>query len=502
MKQLLLGKYEKKFGRFLEILPGSLAWTIILAPAIGGLIIPNVIAYLIIAFLAYWFYKSFKSAFYSFKGYFIVKEWETIKWHKKWKKEKTAASLDWDDVKHVVIIPNYNESEEILSKALQAFAKQKQIDKNSLFVFLAMEARAEGSKKRAANLIKKYKDKFGLLTTTFHPDNILGEIKGKASNEAWSAKEAKKILDKKGIPLEHVTVTSCDADAQFHPKYFASLTYHFAINPNRYLRFWQSPIFWYNNLHRVPFPIKMIAVIGHAIHLSDLQEASRLIFNYSCYSLSFKLLHSVGYWHTDIIPEDWHLFLQTFFENKGLIEVEPLYLPTSIDAPEAKTWRGSLKSRYEQCKRHAWGATDIPYAIKESMKHTEIPLLTRAFRIYKIFETHVIWSTNWFLLTLGATLPVIINPAFSRTSLGYNLPKIAETALTICLIALAVMIAVDLSLRPKEAKPKTAFAAVKEIVQWVTLPIVTLPLSVLPGLHAQTMLMVGKRLEYKVTEKI
>lgn len=502
MKRLLLGKYEKRFERFLEFVPGLTAWTIILAPAIGGLFIPNIIAYGVIIFLAYWFYRSFKSAFYSFKGYIIVREWETINWKKKWEKEKTANSLDWEKIKHVVIIPNYNETEEVLSKALRAFASQKQIDTNSLLVFLAMEARASGAKKRAKNLIKKYKDKFGVLTATFHPDNIPGEIRGKASNEAWAAKEAKQILDKAGIPQEFVTVTSCDADAQFHPKYFAALAYHFALDPNRYLKFWQSPIFWYNNLNRVPFPIRMIGVIGHAIHLSDLQEPSRLIFNYSCYSLSFKLLHGVGYWHTNIIPEDWHLFLQTFFENKGLVEVEPVYLPTSIDAPEAKTWFGSLKNRYEQCKRHAWGATDIPFAVKESIRHSEIPIMSRIFRIYKILETHVIWSTNWFLLTLGATLPVIVNPAFSRTSLGFSLPRIAETVLTVCLAALVVMVIIDLLLRPKEVRPNSTFAAIKEVIQWVTLPIITLPLSVLPGLHAQTMLMVGKRLEYRVTEKV
>lgn len=502
MRKLLLGKYEKKFQRILEFLPGTIAWTLILAPAVGGIFIPNVIAYAIIIFLAYWFYKSFKSAFYSFKGYFIVKHWETIDWYKKWKKDKTTGSLNWEDIKHVVIIPNYNESEKVLSKSLSAFANQKQIDKNSMLVLLAMEARVDNAKAKANNLIKKFKDKFGLISATFHPDNLPGEIRGKAANEAWAAKEAKKILDKAGIPLEYVTITSCDADAQFHPKYFASLAYHFAIDHERYLKFWQSPIFWYNNLNRVPFPIRMLGVIGHAIHLSDLQEPSRLIFNYSCYSLSFKLLHGVGYWHTNIIPEDWHLFLQTFFENKGQIEVEPVYLPTSIDAPEAKTWFGSLRNRYEQCKRHAWGATDIPYAIKESIKHTEIPILNRLFRIFKILETHVVWSTNWFLLSLGATLPVIVNPAFSRTALGFTLPRIAETVLTICLTALVVMVAVDLALRPKEIRPSGALAVIKEVIQWVTLPIISLPLSVLPGLHAQTMLMVGKRLEYRVTEKV
>ncbi len=498
----LLDKHEKGFIRFLEFLPGILAWTIILAPAIGGLIAPNIVAYAIMVFIAYWFLKSFKSAFYAVKGYFIVKEWEKINWRKKWEKDKAKSSFDYDKIKNVVIIPNYNESETILSRTLDKFAKQKQIDMNNLIIVLAMEERSPGAKERANNLIKKYKHNFGDLFPTYHPAGLPGEVVGKASNETWAAKRVEKYLDKKGIDPEYVTVTSCDADVQFAPTYFASITYHFATDPDRYIKFWQSPIFWYNNFHKVPFPIKMLGVIGHAIHLSDLQEPSKLIFNYSCYSLSFKMLHKAGYWHTNIIPEDWHLFLQTFFDNEGKVEVDPIYIPTHIDAPEGSTWFGSLKNRYEQCKRHAWGATDIPYAVVESIRHKEIPLLSRTMRIYKMTETHVVWSTSWFLLTLGATLPVLLNPAFSRTSLGYNLPRMAELVLTICLIALVVMIVVDLLLRPKHAKPKNIFQMVKEIVQWVTLPLVTLPMSVLPGLHAQTMLMFGKRLEYRVTEKV
>jgi len=123
-------------------------------------------------------------------------------------------------------------------------------------------------------------------------------------------------------------------------------------------------------------------------------------------------------------------------------------------------------------------------------------------RVYKLLETHVIWSTNWFILTLGAFLPVVVNPAFARTSLGHNLPEIAEFALRVCLLALVVMIIIDLKLRPKETRPQNPFQYAKEVVQWITLPIITLPLSVLPGLQAHTMLMVGKRLDYKTTTKV
>ncbi|MBI3955623.1 hypothetical protein HY339_00005, partial [Candidatus Gottesmanbacteria bacterium] len=39
-------------------------------------------------------------------------------------------------------------------------------------------------------------------------------------------------------------------------------------------------------------------------------------------------------------------------------------------------------------------------------------------------------------------------------------------------------------------------------LQWLTLPIVSFFLAALPGLDAHTRLMLGKRLEYRVTEKV
>ncbi|MBN1169122.1 glycosyltransferase family 2 protein [Candidatus Woesebacteria bacterium] len=498
-----LDRHEKFVTRALEIFPGLLAWGIIFLPAIGGLFMPNIVAYALLVFIVYWFFKSFKAAFFSIIGYFMVKEWSKIDWKKRWEENKNQSKFkNWKDIKHVVIIPTYNESVKILKKPLDSLKNQKQIDTKNLYVIVTLEKRAEGSKERAKELESIYGKSFGYFFTTLHPDGLPGEIRGIASNQTWGAKQIKKHLDKLNIDLGNFTVTKGDADTVFHPNYFAALGFQFAMDKKRYIKIWQSPLFWYNNFHKIPFPIKMLGVIGHAIQISELLEPSRLVFNQSVYSMSFELLYETGYWHTDIIPEDWHFFLQAFFHTKGEVQVDPIYIPTHIDAPESKSWLGTMKNRYKQCKRHAWGASDIPYAIKESIRHPEIPPLKRVMRVYKLIETHVVWSTNWFLLTLGATLPAVINPEFSRTSLGYNLPKMAESILTICLIALVVMVIIDLKLRPKKAKPDTIFKAIKEVLQWVTFPLITLPMSVLPGLHAQTMLMFGKRLEYKTTDKV
>jgi len=495
-------KISRRFYRFLEMLPGLMSWNIILFPIWGSFLIPKVVAYFVIAFLIFWFYQSFRSAILGIIGYFRIKAAEKIDWRERYQKRKKKSRLEWKKIKHVIIIPNYNESVEKLSQSLDALVNQKGINRQQLVVVLAMEERASDAHERAEILLKKYRGKFGKILATFHPPDIPGEIKGKASNEAWAAKEVKKLLvDQESWDINYLTVTSCDADACFHPHYFAALNYYFACDPNRYLRFWQSPIFWYNNLDRVPAPIRIVGSIGNIIHIADLKDPEGLLFNYSAYSLSFKLLDEVGYWDTNIIPEDWHIFLQSFFAKKGQTAVEPIFLPTNIDAPEGKSYFEALKNRYLQCQRHAWGATDIPYAIEQAINHPEIPLLLRFLRIYKLIKTHLIWSTNWFILTLGSSLPPLLNPKFFQTSFGYNLPKFSRLILSVCLIALLVIIILDSKLKPKPDRELSLGNKITHLLQWFLMPVATLFMSVLPGLDAQTKLLFGKRLEYKVTKK-
>jgi len=73
-----------------------------------------------------------------------------------------------------------------------------------------------------------------------------------------------------------MTITSCDADACFHPKYFSNLNYAFALNKNRHLRFWQSPIVWHNNFWRVPAFVRIVGTMGNIVHVSHLLEPENL----------------------------------------------------------------------------------------------------------------------------------------------------------------------------------------------------------------------------------
>lgn len=113
----------------------------------------------------------------------------------------------------------------------------------------------------------------------------------------------------------------------------------------------------------------------------------------------------------------------------------------------------------------------------------------------------MLWPVNWFLITLGATLPPLLNDKFSRTVIGKTLPQVASTILTLSLVSLLAIIVVDFKARPKVA----GLAWWRRVVspfEFILLPVVGFFFSALPGITAHTRLMLGKYLEYRVTEKV
>lgn len=490
-------------NRMFEMIPGIFAWTSITFPIWGSFLVPRLVAYFVIAFLLYWLYQSFKSAIFAVIGYYRIQTSKSTNWLNLYHQNRKESWLDIKAVNHVVIISSYKEPVEVIDMAVGSLASQTDVDIKKIHVVIAQEERAgkENNQITIDYFSQKYKNIFGSLTFTEHPKDIVGETAGKHSNEAFAAKYfKKKYIDTLTFDIEHLTLTSCDVDTIFHPKYFSALTYNFASHKERYFRFWQSPIFWHHNINSVPGPIRIIGTLGNVIHIANIQEPDGLFFNYSCYSSSYKLIDSAGYWDPDVIPEDWHIFLQSFFASGGRAAVEPIFLPTIVDAPDGKNYFDALKNRYNQCVRHAWGAVDIPYAITQARLHTEIPLTRRVLRIFKLIQTHFIWSSNWFILTLGTSLPVILNPHFFQTAIGFNLPRLSNIILTICLIPLFTLIILDWKLRPVDQK-KGFWNFMKNLLQWPFMPIATLTMSVLPGLHSHTRLMIGKRLDYKTTQK-
>ena len=487
-------RYPIKTRRALEILPGTMAWTLILFPIWGSFLIPYVLAYFILFFDVYWFYKSFSLVITAFISSQRIQKAEKVNWL-----EKAEKLSDFNKATHIVVIPNYRESVEKLRETIKSIANQTFPTKR-IYVVLAMEKRDEDGKEKAEILIKEFKDKFGDIFASYHPD-LAGEVKGKSSNEAFGGKLAyKKLVKTNIIDINYATISSVDADSIFDKQYFSYLTNSFLTDEKRYGKFWQSANVNYNNFWSVPAPVRIIAFFGSLWRTGLLIQGDRLISN-STYSLSFKLLHEIGYWDTDVIPEDYRIFFKAFYKMSGNVWMSPIFLKTSMDAPLSSSYVKSLKNKYHQERRWSWGVSDDALFIKWWFTVPNVPFFRKTVMIINVLLDHLMWPVNWFIITIAANIMPFINPVFSRTTLGYNLPKLAGLILTLCLFAILAMIIIDFRNRPKGTTPSKRKQLLFPL-EFLLLPIVGFFLSALPALISHTQLMFGKRLEYKVTEKL
>lgn len=489
----LFTRYPNKTRRLLEIFPGFVAWTLILSPLWGSFFFPTFLAYFILFFDIYWFYKSFSLVLAANKATKKIAWAEKIDWYAKAKTLK-----DITKVHHVVVIPNYKERAEKVRPTLDILANQA-FPAKRIHVILAMEEREEEAPARAAVLKKEYKDKFGSFISTRHPD-VLGEVKGKSSNEAYAGRQAYKQLIESGkLDIMYATISSVDADSIFHKQYFAYVTYKFLTDPNRYNKFWQSAIVFHNNIWQVPAPTRVISFFGSLYRTALLVQGDRLITQ-STYTLSFKMLKDVDFWDVDVIPEDYRIFFKSFFRLKGQVWVEPIFLKTSMDAALSVGYVNSLKNKYTQERRWSWGVSDNPLFIKWWFTVPGVPFFRKTVLVSSVLTDHILWPVNWFIITVAANIMAVVNPVYARTALGYSLPGLAGFILNFCLLALLAMIYLDYKNRP-ENKDLPLYRKLLFPFEFLLMPIVGFFLSALPALISHTQLMLGKRLEYKVTDK-
>jgi cellulose synthase/poly-beta-1,6-N-acetylglucosamine synthase-like glycosyltransferase len=484
--------------RGLEILPGFISWSLILFPFWGSFLFPTLVAYYVITFAVYWLYRSISIAILAVIAHFKIKASMKFDWTKDL---QTSFPERWQSIHHIIVIPTYQEPHTTLQRTLHSLSQQTYPLQN-IHIMLSFEDReGEPARQKAEHLQKEFGKTFGDLWSTFHPD-IDGEVKGKSSNTSWGAKQAKKFLiDQQKIDIGKVTITSEDADAMFHKQYFTYLTREFLITNKPYNKIWQGGIMFYNNIWKVYTPIRVLASVFSITQIYILMRKDRLV-NSSTYSTSLKHVDEIGYWDTDVIPEDYRLFFKSYFAKKGDFEVEPIFLPIYADAPEGKNFLTAMKNQYQQLQRWAWGASDDAYIIRQYILVEGLPFWDKTIRVFKTIEDHFLWPVNWFAITTAAFLPPLLNEQFNRTQLGAKLPQTTSFLLTMSLVSMFVIFLLDSLNRPPRPHRFNIFSYLFQPIEFLLLPVIGFFFSALPGLDAHTRLMLGKYIEYRVTEKV
>ncbi len=482
------------FHRFSEKIVPLFTWIIITFPLWMSPFHPAIVAYFIIAFDIYFFWKSLNTAYLSAVSYQQIQRLSKINFTKKIAPLKKASVIN-----HFIIIPNFKEPIYKLEKTIEAIIKNN-YPFNNLYLVLAFENREVEAQKKYELLKNKFYSSFKAMFPTYHP-LLPHEEPGKASNQTYAAKIISKYCQDNLLDEKITTITICDADSILPSNFFSYLTFEFIKDSERLYHFYWAPVMLYNNFWQLPFFIRIQATLSSILRLAFLSQKENLI-QISTYSTNLWLLKQINFWDVDIIPEDWHVYFQAFFTFGEKVKTLPLYTIVNGDAVFSGGVGRTLINRYEQEKRWAWGASDIGYAIKKMFATPHIKFAPKLKKVLYLVETHLFWPTSFFILTLSASIPPLINPVFKKTVLGFLLPQLSGLILTFSSLMLLAYIYVDINIRKKVNVHTKTFSLPLLIVQWYLLPVISFLLSSLPALESHTRLLLGKKLKYKVTEKV
>jgi len=325
--------------------------------------------------------------------------------------QQDADAESQDKVHHVIVLPNYKEEQEMLDETLENLKQAH--GSASFYVVLAMEAREADARSKAEALQEKHGKSFAKISATYHPANLEEthldgsanpEVPGKASNLKWAVSQAHRSMSADGIAnLDSTVLTVADADVFFHPSYFTYVSKEFnrlkkaGLDEHKWTLY-QAPQLPWRNFYDSPVVSRTWGYISSLWEFGGTSElrygGHHMIF--SAYSLPLQLAEKAQCWDGDVIAEDHHTYLKSFYYGAykfqaanpeilwSPVKVHAVMLPaksTSVNSSDGywATW----KERWHQATRHTQGVAEVSYA---------------ALAAWEMFATVPVYSINGAML--------------------------------------------------------------------------------------------------------
>jgi len=522
---LKIGKAKDLSGRnyiiyrILEIFPGFLSIFSLLFLVVLSYFKPVWVAYFIIAFDVYWLLLVIYMAIFLISSYFQLKKGLSVNWRAECEKLKNnqfdfqkitdtslaRQNIHWDDIWQLVILPNYNESLEIIKTSLQALVDDG-YSGDRFIIVLAMEERAGAeAHERAAKIQEEFGHKFGRFIITWHPDNLPNELKGKGANQAWAAQVVKKeIIDRENLDYSKILVSVFDIDTVVHPGYFFALTYKFLSVNDPYHTSYQPVPVYHNNIWNAPF-FSRVAAASNTFWQMIMQIRQESLVTYSSHSMTWKALVEIGFWSTTNVSEDSRIFWHCLMYYNGHYQVEPIHYKVSMDVTHDESYLKTAKSLYKQQRRWAWGGENIPYLLFNAGERWKNKGFDRGrvvghifIQIYGFYS----WATNALIIAVIGWLPMLLGgDRFNSTVLSGNLPLVTQNLMSIAMVGLILSGVVSILLLPPRPKKYKVWKNVAMALEWAFVPITIIIFGAIPCLEAQIRLMFGKYMGFWVTPK-
>lgn len=498
---------QRLIYRFLEMIPGFLIWSTFAFIFLGSAFFPFYTAIFIIIFDIYWLLKSVYFSWHLRASFKIMREYRVTDWIAKLDELDLSSNelgiKNWrEDIWHLVILPYYKESYEIIKNTCDALIKSSYSSKKIIVVLTGEERAGNSAKEVGEKIEKEFASQFGYFLFTLHEDQE-GELAGKGANETWAANRVKeKIIDRLQIPYEKIIVSVLDVDTVVSQAYFSRLTYAYVASEKPLRTSFQPIPLFINNIWEAPALARVISFSSTFWHMLNQMRPERLV-SFSSHAFPFKALVDMNFWQTNVVSEDSRIFWQGLLTFDGDWRVEPLYIPVSMDANVAESFWMTVKNLYLQQRRWAYGSADIPYMLYGFRQNRKIKWRTKLYWSFNFIESFWAWGTNAIMIFVLGWLPILLGGGeFGTTILAHNTPRFTRTILTFAMLGITTSVYLSILLLPRRPLAYGKHKFVYMILQWLLIPITLVIFGSLPAIEAETRLMLGKYLGFWPTPKI
>lgn len=492
-------KHENAFERMLEILPGLTTWLALTSPIWLSFTLPYAVAYLILIADVYWLLTALRIGVLIIIGYKKMNKAQNTDWLTLLNKDYPN---NWEKYYQLILVPTYKEALYILTPTFSALTTSE-YPKKKILLAVGFETRDDSRKiqETIKYLKKNIEPKIAGVFTTIHPYNLPGEVAGQGSNKNWMINHLVPQLKEKGIKIEDIFVTTLDADFVIHKQFLAGALYKYLSLPEkeRNKRTFTGVFLYHNNYWQTPTPMRLMAAGTSFWQLAEMVGSDKYM-NYSSMSISLKALLDIGGWIPDKVNDDNGFYWKAYYHFDGDYKVLPHFLPISADAVQDTTLLKTFQSQYFQIKRWAYGVEHIPFIVKQYFRK-EIDFWDKTDKLLFKLWGDLKWGFLAIFVTFGSLFIPLVNPNFKESVLSINLPIVSSWILTTAFFGLFATIFVHEKTVPKRPGNWSVFKVIWSYIQWLLVPIILITISSLPAIDAQTSLMFGKKLEFRVTNK-
>ena len=372
---------------------------------------------IIIVFYTWWLIRWFEYIvllslwYFRYRGYQNLDLENIISWKPKTKLWKQIylnikkQNIKFDEIYHWVIIPTFQDPYEMIEDSIKSIVNSKFDNKKIIFT-LAWEEKDKENYYNIFNKIKsKYWDNFLLFLDTLHPYWIKWELPWKGSNVTYSAKKCYNEIKKLWINYDKILVSVLDSESIVQDTYFSLLTLEYLYTKD-YMKdktIYQPMLFLFNRFFLSSFFSKIIAI---STTFYILAASVKWIWTraQAIQAQSLKSLLQTDFYSVETITEDWHQYYRTYCTFDWKFQVKPVYSYILLEPVIWKTIFESIKLQFNQIKRWAHWALDLPYIVICFLKNKNLLKLRTLYEIFWLIEASVLWGSLQFILFLGSII--------------------------------------------------------------------------------------------------